>query len=240
MITLKHTILILFSACFLSFSFAQDEELPPISYEKYETILKDHVNVQGNVNYAKLKENKSDLDVFLNYAAQYIPTKEWTQEKEKAFWLNMYNAYVLKTIVDNYPVKSIKDVNGAFSNDIVKTADGTYSLDDVEKKLLKMKNFNVIYGICKGAYSSPKLSNIPFTEENVESRLSALATNFINDRAKNQVTSTSVKLNEVFKEQKKLLKKEGDLIEYLNQYAMRDIMEGADVEYMKFNWVLNK
>ena len=34
-----------------------------------------------------------------------------SQSDKLAYWINAYNAYILETIVMNYPVESIKDIN---------------------------------------------------------------------------------------------------------------------------------
>ncbi|CAL2074785.1 DUF547 domain-containing protein [Tenacibaculum sp. 190524A02b] len=72
--------------------------------EAYNYLLKKHVNPStGDVNYCMLKEDKHYLDTYLNFLAQTSPTEKWSISKEKAFWMNVYNAYVLKIIIDNYP-----------------------------------------------------------------------------------------------------------------------------------------
>ncbi len=206
----------------------------------YADMLKRNVNVNGNVNYANLKRSKAELTKYTNDLAENSPTKEWTREAELAYWLNVYNANVLRLILENDPVNSVEDIKGMFTDKHITVGEKSYSLDDVEKTLLKLGGAKMLFGMCKGTYSSPKLSAIPFTEANIDGRIEALAANFINDRSKNQVASSSIKLNEIFKTYAKYFKKEGDLIEFLNQYAMRDLMEDAKISYMKYDWKLNK
>lgn len=238
-ITLKKTLAITFLSLSLNGTYAQDA-LAPISYDAYAAILKQHVNVQGTVNYARLKDHKEELYKVVDYISQYEPTKEWSEEKEKAYWLNVYNINVLKSVVSNYPINSVNDVKGIFSEKTITFGENETSLDAIEKNLLKIGGARVLFGICKGAYSSPKISNQVFTEANVDGRLNALGANFVNDRSKNQVASSTLKLNDIFKTYSKEFKKEGDLIEFLNTFAMRDIMEDAKISYMKFDWKLNK
>ena len=47
----------------------------------------------------------------------------WSREQQMAFWLNAYNAFVLQTVIDHYPVRgksaeypagSIRQIPGAF------------------------------------------------------------------------------------------------------------------------------
>mgnify|MGYP001105474537 CR=1 FL=1 len=34
----------------------------------------------------------------------------WTRNQKLAFWINAYNAYTVKLILDHYPDKSIRDI----------------------------------------------------------------------------------------------------------------------------------
>jgi hypothetical protein len=232
--------LILSVSLMMTFLMATSQEVIKPSHAAWENLLKNNVNVQGNVNYEGFKRSKSELESYLTHLKEAAPVDEWTKEAKMAYWLNAYNAYIVKTVVDNYPIKSIKDVKGAFDNKVVLVGEKTYSLNDVEGMLRKMKDPRVHFGLTKGAMSSPKLSQIAFTEENLEKRLDALAINFLNDRAKNQIATEAIKISEIFKTYSKDFPSKGGFIEFLNTYAREDIGAKAKISYMEFNWNLNK
>jgi hypothetical protein len=50
------------------------------------------------------------LQAYLNELSA-VPTKSWSKNATLAYWINAYNAYTVKLILDNYPTKSIKDIN---------------------------------------------------------------------------------------------------------------------------------
>ena len=52
------------------------------------------------------------------------PAKKWSENDKIAYWLNAYNAFTVKYIVDNYPVKSIKDLGADNPIMFVNTAMG--------------------------------------------------------------------------------------------------------------------
>jgi hypothetical protein len=79
------------------------------SHAKFDTLLKTHVQ-DGKVNYAALKQDKL-LDEYLNDLKNATPAALSGRDEKIAFWINAYNAYTLKLIVDNYPLKSIKDLS---------------------------------------------------------------------------------------------------------------------------------
>jgi hypothetical protein len=219
--------------------FSQDEVLRA-DHQAWDNLLKQNVNVQGNVNYEGFKRDKSSLDNYLMHLKQTPPVKEWTSEETMAYWLNVYNAYVVKTVVENLPLKSINSVKKPFDQKIIEIGEKLYSLNDVEGMLRKMKDPRVHFGMTKGAVSSPKLSQIAFTGDNVDKRLEALAINFLNDRAKNQLATEAIKISELFKIYAKDFPSKGGLIDFLNKYALEDISVKAKISYMEFNWNLNK
>src|SRR4051812_27026824 len=57
----------------------------------------------GFVYYRALKSERAKLDGFVNLLAN-VNVDRLTREEQLAFWLNAYNAIVLRTVVDHYPI----------------------------------------------------------------------------------------------------------------------------------------
>ena len=68
----------------------------------FTQILNDYV-FNGLVNYIKLKDDKR-LDKYLEQLENTNPDNLLTDDDKLAFWINAYNAYTLKFIVEEYPV----------------------------------------------------------------------------------------------------------------------------------------
>jgi hypothetical protein len=85
----------------------------------FNSLLKKNVDRKGMVDYQSLKKNETILDNYLTYLQETIPTENWSLNKEKAYWLNTYNAYTIKIILTKYPLKSIREFisarNGSWS-----------------------------------------------------------------------------------------------------------------------------
>ncbi|CAM1345247.1 DUF547 domain-containing protein [Tenacibaculum amylolyticum] len=75
--------------------------------EKYNLLLKENVDSDGKINYESIKKDSSNLHSYLTYLANTSPDSTWNDDMKKAFWLNAYNAYTIKIIVDNYPPKNL-------------------------------------------------------------------------------------------------------------------------------------
>jgi len=77
------------------------------NYDDYAAVLKSYVDDAGMVNYKKLKAHSEKLKTFITSMSQLDPNNydKWGKNKKIAFWLNAYNAFTLKVIIDNYPIK---------------------------------------------------------------------------------------------------------------------------------------
>ena len=89
----------------------------------FDRILDPNVR-DGLVYYRALKSIRGQLDRYV--AALNVPAATytgWSKDQQIAFWINAYNAFVLETVIDNYPIRgrsaslpasSIKQIPGAF------------------------------------------------------------------------------------------------------------------------------
>src|SRR5919198_1383110 len=87
----------------------------------FDTIL--DLNVRdGLVYYRALKADRGRLDGYVNSLAS-TNVDRLPKEEQLAFWLNAYNAVVLRTVIDHYPIqgrspdypaRSVRQIPGAF------------------------------------------------------------------------------------------------------------------------------
>ena len=212
----------------------------------FDSLLQKNVDKTGRVDYQSLKNNETLLDNYLAYIQNNEPTKNWSSNKKKAFWINTYNAYTIKIILNNYPLKSIRDIKidgkTAWKIPFVKVGQKRYTLDQIEHKILR-KKFNdprIHVGINCASVSCPRLWNFAFTEDNIASSLDNLMKVFINDTTRNKISKNNVALSEIFNWFSKDFIKNGTIISYLNTYAAIKISEKASIKYLTYDWSLNK
>ena len=85
----------------------------PISHELWNQVLINYVDVSGKVNYQGLKEDPKILLDYLELLCTNRPNEElWDERELLAYWINLYNAFTIKLIIDHYPIKSIKNITG--------------------------------------------------------------------------------------------------------------------------------
>ena len=211
----------------------------------FDSLLKTNVDENGMVDYQSLKKNETILDNYLTYLQETIPTENWSLNKEKAYWLNTYNAYTIKIILTKYPLKSIRDIKidgkTAWKTPFIKVGENTYTLDWIEHEILRKKynDRRIHVGINCASMSCPKLLNFAFSESNVETALTNLMVGFINDDDRNKISKNNVELSKIFDWFSSDFKKNGTIIEYLNNYASEKINEKASIKYLTYDWSLN-
>ena len=212
----------------------------------FDSLLQKNVDKTGRVDYQSLKNNETLLDNYLAYIQNNEPTKDWSSNKKKAFWINTYNAYTIKIILNNYPLKSIRDIKidgkTAWKIPFVKVGQKRYTLDQIEQEILR-KKFNdprIHVGINCASVSCPRLWNFAFTEDNIASSLDNLMKVFINDTTRNKISKNNLEISEIFNWFSKDFMKNGTIINYLNTYAAIKISEKASIKYLTYDWSLNK
>jgi hypothetical protein len=86
-----------------------DEVAQSINHATWDALLKKCFSREGKLQ--GLSKDSKQLQAYLNELSANVPTKSWSKNATLAYWINAYNAYTVKLILDNYPTKSIKDIN---------------------------------------------------------------------------------------------------------------------------------
>ena len=219
------------------------------SYAAWDGVLRAHVRSDGMVDYKGLSSNaalKTFLDSVATVSAEEV--KGWSRAQKLAFYCNAYNAYTFQTILDAWPVSSIRDIKpDAWDNVRWKVAGQLMSLNDIEHKQLrgKMKEFRVHFVLVCAARSCPILPNKAIVPEGIDSQLDGYTRAFFADTARNRVDQAAGKVY-----LSKLMDwYSGDFngapATYMAKYvdeATRDfLLKGTfTVEFNEYDWSLNK
>ncbi|WP_240484958.1 DUF547 domain-containing protein [Arenibacter latericius] len=147
----------------------------------------------------------------------------------------------MSLILDNYPLKSIKDIRNPWGQKLVAIGDQIFSLGDLEHKILrKMNEPRIHFAINCASYSCPKLVNQAFTSSNLEALLEQTAVDFINDKKRNVLGNDEASLSAIFKWFKKDFTQESSLVDYINKYARIKLDSNTRIKYLNYNWALNE
>jgi hypothetical protein len=155
------------------------------------------------VDYQTLIEN-GKLEAAYQQLSSF-PVKNLSNKEEKlAFYINAYNILALKTVVDHWPVDSIKDVGNLFSPVWGKPAgsiDGkTVSLDDIENKILRpMGEPRIHFAIVCASVSCPDLRNTPYNASKLNVQLDEQVQKFLDNTGKGlRIGDESIRISKIF------------------------------------------
>ena len=207
----------------------------------FNNLLSENISENGDTNYKGFIKNKSVFKIYLTNLSENLPKENWSKEDKLAYWMNTYNAFTIKLIIDNYPTKSIKDIKNAWDSRFFKLGEKWYNLNDIEHKTLrKMNDPRIHFGINCASFSCPPLLNRAFTAATVNNDLDYLAHQFINDHKRNVISENSIQISKIFQWFSKDFKTEGSLIDYLNKYSDITIKSNAKKSFKKYDWSLNE
>jgi len=138
----------------------------------------------GDVYYRALKSDRGKLDGYVNQLATATVDKR-PREEQIAFWLNAYDALVLRTVIDHYPIagrsadypaKSIRQVPGAFERTPHRVAGRSLTLDQIEKEVLpEFHDPRVYFALGRGAVGGGRLRSEAFVPARLDEQLAEVA-----------------------------------------------------------------
>ncbi len=213
-----------------------------LDHSAWTVLLKKYVDTEGNVDYKGFKNDRAALTSYLNCLSENKPDDSWSVQEILAYYINVYNAFTVDLIVENYPVESIKDINGPWTRAIVPIGNTKMSLGGVENGLLKKMNEpRFHFAINCASVSCPKLLNEAYTAATINEQLDKVTREFINSD-ENKISENKAELSSIFDWYEKDFLVHGidNIIEYINQYSDTKINPDATITYLEYNWGLNE
>ena len=150
---------------------------------RFDEILDMNVR-DGYVYYRALKSERARLDGYIASLGN-VQLDSASPQEQVAFWLNAYNAVVLRTVVDHYPIQqrsrdypanSIRQIPGAFERETHRLAGRTLTLDQIEQTVLPtFHDPRVFFALGRGAVGSGRLRSEAYTADKLEPQLAETA-----------------------------------------------------------------
>ena len=233
----------------------------PLDHRLFSQILGDHVRA-GKVNYAALKSD-ARLDRYLQQLAATDPEKLSGENARLAFWLNAYNAYTLKLIIDRQPVKSITEIGtgGLVLGSVLKTTawdvrfaevgGKKLTLNEIEHEIIrrKFKDARAHFALVCASESCPELGTEAFEGDKLDAQLDGQAALFLRDSTRNRfdLKTKTAHLSSIFSWY------QGDFgpdklaaLRKAASYAAPEVRAAIEadptawkVEYLSYDWSLN-
>jgi len=170
-------------ACAVASSIAQENLADAARRKTLDEILDLYVR-DGYVYYRALKIERARFDTYVNSLAD-VPVDSLSRDEQLAFWLNTYNALVLRTVIDRYPIqgrspqypaRSIRQIPGAFERLSHRVAGRSLTLDQIEQTILpRFHDPRVYLALGRGSVGGGRLRSEAFSPTRLEAQLTEVS-----------------------------------------------------------------
>ncbi len=215
----------------------------------FDRLLRDHVTETGMVHYDALAAERGTLEEYLR-SITAADLEEYGREELLALLINAYNGYTLDWIVQNLPIRSIKDTSDPWKGERCTVGGHRVSLDFLEHQLLRAQGLfdepRVHFGVNCASKGCPPLRNRAFTGGHVREELEGAVRSALSQPSQLRVDGERVLVNQIFSWFGEDFRRDGKtLSEFLAPRAPAAAAEilgeegDAAISFIDYDWSLN-
>ena len=258
---------VLGAAVLILMSMAAAASVDAGTHDAWDSLLREHVR-DGRVDYKALAAKRSELRSYLATLEGTTPSRLESRSRDErlAFWINAYNAYTIRLVLDHYPIDGIwsitplwkRPLGGPFAIDFIPlghlapgVGGAEISLGEVEHEILR-KRFDeprIHFAIVCASKGCPILQDRAYTGAEIDGQLDRASTDFLGDPARNRYEPDRNRLavSPIFKWFSKDFQPGGGPAGFMGRYgpeaarrALRDSETSPSVTYTSYDWTLNE
>ena len=209
-------------------------------------VTRNQVRLNG-VDYPRLAKDPG-WAALVSALEGFSPERLGSRREKMAFWINVYNIFAVKMVVDHYPLDSIKDAGGLFGSVWKKEAGRVggrpTTLHRIEHEILrKMGDPRIHAAIVCASVSCPDLRREAYVPQRLDEQLDDQMRRFRANRGKGlRAEGNTVYLSSIFKWFAEDFERFGGVRAYLSRYAppaARAALQHGEIEYLDYDWDLN-
>ncbi|MBI4845508.1 MAG: DUF547 domain-containing protein [Candidatus Omnitrophica bacterium] len=218
-----------FSRNVLAFAFEADTVFDNALYRQ---LLSKYLDREC-VDYKGIQKDPALLYAYLKQISSLHPElfAQFSAKEQMALYINAYNAFTIKAVVDHYPVVSVRKIPGIWDKIEFVFARKKITLDEIEDKIMRpeLKDPRTRFALVCAAKGCPALNAEPFNADNLDIMLENSAINFLNDASKNLLDKQNnvLYLSAVFKWFKDDF---GEVIPFISKYLPQE-----EVNFIRIN-----
>jgi len=166
------------------------------------------------------------------------------REETLAFYINAYNVFAAKTVIEHLPVESIKDVGSVFKSVWKKPAGAiggqVITLDDIEhERLRKMGEPRIHMAIVCASVSCPDLRTEAYRAERLDAQLDQQTQAFLDNTSKGlRLDGSTAHTTRIFDWFGEDFAAAGGVAAFIRRY--HDLPEGTPIALdLPYDWSLN-
>ncbi len=187
------------------------------SHSIYDSLLKRYVH-NGRVDYKGFISSSEEFNIYLKQLGSVSEKaySSWTREEKLAFWINAYNAFTIKAVIDHYPIKrnirlasiifprnSIRQIDGVWDKLKFQAVGRTVTLEEIEHGILRkeFKEPRIHFAIVCASLGCPDLWDEAYKSNVINEQLEGAAIGFINNPQKGvriNPADGTVRLSKIF------------------------------------------
>jgi hypothetical protein len=219
-----------------------------VSHQAWDQIVQAHVR-DGQVDYPAIQAGRK-LDGYLGERNRIDPTKLTSRQHQLALWINAYNAFAVKGILDHYSPMTLWGRYRYFIGRDYQIGGTAINLSDLEWQVL-IEQFHeplMLFAIVCASTSCPKLQSWAYQPDQLDRQLDRVARAFINDPTRNRFDRERkvAALSMIFQWfEKDFAGAAGSLLAYIARYvddpelANELVQPGYRFEFLEYDWSLN-
>ena len=223
----------------------------PISHDLWEAELQRFVDKDGWVDYEAWDKNESGLDKYIALLSENHPNVEhWTEDERLAYWINAYNAYTVKLVLDHWPLKSIKDIrpdgkgfiNSVWDIKFIEIEGHKYDLNNIEHGIIrpKFQDNRIHVAVNCASVSCPPLLDHAYRADQLDEQLDAQVASFLAGPRNDLSDPDNPKLSSIFKWYKPDFDwNGGSLPKFVSSHSDYVLPKGVDFAFLDYDWGIN-
>ncbi|MGB3206996.1 MAG: DUF547 domain-containing protein [Crinalium sp.] len=230
-----------------------------IDFAVWDSLLQQYVDELGRVDYHAWKtQQPQTLANWLSTLESFDDiTPELTHNQQLALWINLYNAFTISTILERYPLASIRPVvlgipNWVaflwfFQRRVYRFSNQTYSLGQIENQKLRsqLQEPRIHFALVCASIGCPLLRNEAYVPEKVIEQLESDAERFINnpDKVRYDAQTQTLYCSKILKWYRQDFLKVADSIpDYIRSYLKPNapLSASTSIVYLDYDWSLNQ
>lgn len=232
----------------------------PVDYSIWNQLLGKYYDPGRGMNYKALKANDGPALAKLRQQMATVDVAALPKNDQFAYWINLYNISAVATVVDGYPVDSIRDLStdfiarlNVFKKDTIAIKGGKISLDTIENTKIRpvFKDPRIHFAINCAAKTCPPIRPEAYVGARIGGQLDDQVRKFMTgpygakfEKDGDSLTVTVTKIMDWFKDD--FEKWGGGRAKFLHKFVpadkqkMLDAAKGkVDFEFAPYDWKLN-
>lgn len=208
----------------------------------------------GLVDYEYMQAHRQELDAYLDRVAQ-ANLASLDKDHLMALLMNAYNALTVRSILDAWPVDSIRDIDGVWTEAQHTVGGQELTLDEIEHNLLRpfWKDPRIHFGVNCASMSCAPLPTWAFTGDEVDAQLDERTRAFLESTDNVRIDGDGLLVSKYFEWYGGDFTEDGwepraDTIPaFIAEYSRPEVAtfveeQGGDVSlrFLEYDWALNE